>query len=152
MYPKTSAGNTRPIAASSSSVAQTRRYKFVLIYNRQTHRTKLWSFGKRASPLSPGTRECVCLVPKNWDADACNLRHRLVQFCLCTRIPSKIQDLYKSISMPDSQSTPFEAVSMQVNALYSTCWPLTLTFHSPIKSMATSSQGAIRTYCLGKRP
>ncbi len=30
-------------------------------------------------------RECVHLVPKNWDTDACNLRHRLVQFCFCTR-------------------------------------------------------------------
>jgi hypothetical protein len=41
--------------------------------------------------------------------------------------------------------TKFEAVSMQVNALNSTCRPLTLTFHGPIKLMATSSQGAIHT-------
>jgi hypothetical protein len=49
-------------------------------------------------------------------------------------------------------STRFEAVSMQVNALNSTCQPLTLTFHSPIKLMATSSHGAICTSCLGRRP
>jgi hypothetical protein len=47
--------------------------------------------------------------------------------------------------------TKFEAVSMQVNALDSTCQPLTLTFHGPIKSLATSSQGAIRTSHLGRR-
>ncbi len=29
--------------------------------------------------------------------------------------------------------TKFEAISMQINALISTCWPLTLTSHSPIK-------------------
>jgi hypothetical protein len=46
----------------------------------------------------------------------------------------------------------FEAVSTQVNALNSTCQPLTLTFHGPIKLMATSSQGAIRTSRLGRRP
>ncbi len=43
--------------------------------------------------------------------------------------------------------TRFKAISMQVNALNSTCGPLTLTFHSLIKLMATSSQGAIRTSC-----
>ncbi len=43
--------------------------------------------------------------------------------------------------------TKCEAVSMQVNALNSTCQPLTLTFHGPIKLMATSSQGEIRTSC-----
>ncbi len=48
--------------------------------------------------------------------------------------------------------TRFEAVSMQVNSLSSTCWPLTLTFHGPFKLMATSSQGAIHTSCLGRRP
>ncbi len=48
--------------------------------------------------------------------------------------------------------TKFEAVSMQVNALKSTCQPLTLTFHGPIKLMATSSQGAIHTSRLGTRP
>ena len=48
--------------------------------------------------------------------------------------------------------TRFEAVSMQVNALNLTCQPLTLTFHGPIKLMATSSQGAIRTSRLGRRP
>jgi hypothetical protein len=35
--------------------------------------------------------------------------------------------------------TRFEAVSLQVNALNSTCRPLTLTFHGPIKLMVTSS-------------
>ncbi len=64
---------------------------------------KLRSFEKRASPLSPGMCECVRLVPKNWDTDACNLRHRLVRFRFCTRTPYKIQDLYESISMPESQ-------------------------------------------------
>ncbi len=49
-------------------------------------------------------------------------------------------------------STKFKAISMQVNALNSTCQQLTLTFHGPIKFMATSSQGAIRTSCLGRRP
>ncbi len=49
-------------------------------------------------------------------------------------------------------STRFESVSMQVNALNSTCQPLTLTFHGPIKLMMTSSQGAICTSCLGRRP
>ncbi len=48
--------------------------------------------------------------------------------------------------------TRLKAVSMQVNALNSTCWPLTLTFHGPIKLMVTSSQGAIRTTRLGTRP
>jgi hypothetical protein len=48
--------------------------------------------------------------------------------------------------------TRFKAVSMQVNALNSTCQPLNLTFHGPIKSMATSSHGAIRTSRLGRRP
>jgi hypothetical protein len=51
-----------------------------------------------------------------------------------------------------NSSTRFKAVSMQVNALNSTCQPLTLTFHGPIKMMATSSQGAIRTSCSGRRP
>ncbi len=77
-------------------------YEFVLIYDRQTAKTLL-SFEEGASPLSPGTRECVRLVPKNWDADAWNLRHRLVGFRVCTRTPSEIWDLYKSISMPCSQ-------------------------------------------------
>jgi hypothetical protein len=49
-------------------------------------------------------------------------------------------------------STRFEAVSMQVNALNSTCGPLTLTFYGPIKLMATSSQGAICTSRLSRRP
>ncbi len=48
--------------------------------------------------------------------------------------------------------TKFEAVSMQVNALNSTSQQLTLTFHGPIKSMLTSSQGAIHLYRLGRRP
>jgi hypothetical protein len=48
--------------------------------------------------------------------------------------------------------TKFEAVSIQVNALNSTCQQLTLTFHDPIKMMVTSSQGAIHTSCLGRRP
>ncbi len=75
-------------------------YEFILIYDRETYKTKSFCFEKRASPFSPGTRECVCLVPKNWDTDACNLRHRLIRFHFCTRTPSKIQDLYESISMP----------------------------------------------------
>ncbi len=49
-------------------------------------------------------------------------------------------------------STKFEAVSMQVNVLSSTCRPLTLTFYGPIKLMATSSRGAIHTSCLGRIP
>jgi hypothetical protein len=49
-------------------------------------------------------------------------------------------------------STKFEAVSMQVNALNSTCRPLTLTFHGPIKLMATFSYGAFLTSRLGRRP
>ncbi len=61
-----------------------RIYKFVLIYYWQTHQ-KNRSFKKRASPLSPGTWECVRLLPKKWDTDACNLRHRLKRFCFCTR-------------------------------------------------------------------
>ncbi len=48
-------------------------------------------------------------------------------------------------------STKFEAISMQVNALNSTCWPL-MTFHGPIKLMETSSHGAIRTSRLDRRP
>ena len=48
--------------------------------------------------------------------------------------------------------TNFEALSIQVNALNSTCQPLTLTFHGPIKLMASSSQGAIHTSWLGRRP
>ncbi len=40
-------------------------------------------------------------------------------------------------------STEFEAISIQVNALNATCRPLTLTFHGPIKLMATFSHGAI---------
>ncbi len=54
-------------------------------------------------PLSQGMQECVRLAPKNWDTDACNLRHWLVQFRFCTRTPSEIQDLYKSVSIPYSQ-------------------------------------------------
>jgi hypothetical protein len=48
--------------------------------------------------------------------------------------------------------TRFEAISMQVNALHSTCQPWTFTFHGPIKLMVTSSQFAICTYRLGRRP
>ncbi len=64
---------------------------------------KLRSLEKWASPLSTGMQESVCSVPNKWDTDACNLRHWLVRFCFCTRIPSEIRDLYESISMPDSQ-------------------------------------------------
>ncbi len=46
---------------------------------------KLRSFEKRASPLSPVTSECVRLVPKIWDTDACDLGHWLVRFRFCTR-------------------------------------------------------------------
>ena len=35
--------------------------------------------------------------------------------------------------------TKFKALSIQVNSSNSTCLPLTLTFHGPIKSMVTSS-------------
>jgi hypothetical protein len=45
-------------------------------------------------------RECVRLVPKNQDTDTWDLRYRLIRFCFCTRTPSKIRDLYESISMP----------------------------------------------------
>ncbi len=62
--------------------------------------------------------------------------------CMCLAVLSSTQ-----ISL-----TKIEAIPMQVNALNSSCWPLTLTFHGPIKSMGTSSQGAIRTSCLGRRP
>ncbi len=48
--------------------------------------------------------------------------------------------------------TKIEALSKQVNALNSSCWPLTLTFHGPTKSMVTSSHGAIHTSCLSRRP
>ncbi len=48
--------------------------------------------------------------------------------------------------------TKFEAVSIQVNALNLSSWPLTLTFHGPIKSMVTSFQGAICTSHLGRKP
>ncbi len=48
-------------------------YEFVLIYDRQTQQQKLQSSENKASPLSPGTRECVCLVPKY-------LRHWRMQF------------------------------------------------------------------------
>jgi hypothetical protein len=65
-----------------------------------------------------------------------NLSHMCLAILLSTRI----------------SLTRSEAISMQVNALNSTCQPLTLTFHGPIKLMATSSQGAIRTSCLGRRP
>ncbi len=64
---------------------------------------KLKSSKKRASPLSPGTWECVRLVPKNLRHGPYNLRHGLIRFRFCTRTirtPSKIRDLYKSISMP----------------------------------------------------
>ena len=49
-------------------------------------------------------------------------------------------------------STRFEAVSMHVNALNSIIRPLTLMFYGPIKSIATSSQGAIRISRSGKSP
>jgi hypothetical protein len=39
-------------------------YEFVLIYDWQTQQKKLTSSKKRASTLSPGTQECVHLVPK----------------------------------------------------------------------------------------
>ncbi len=79
-------------------IIQTSMHEFVLIYDRDTR-----SFEKRVYPLSPGTHECVHLVPIHWDTDACNLRHRLVLFCFCTRTPSEIWDLCESISMPYSQ-------------------------------------------------
>ncbi len=75
-------------------------YEFVLINDWADTPKKLRSFKTRASPLSLGTWECVRLVTKNWDNDACNLRHRLVRFCFRTKTPFEIWDLYKSISMP----------------------------------------------------
>ncbi len=39
--------------------------------------------------------------------------------------------------------TRFEAVLMQVNALNSTCRPLTLTFHGPIKLMVISQSALL---------
>jgi hypothetical protein len=80
-------------------------HEFVLIYDRQTQQKKLCS-KIRASPLSLCTRERVCLVPKKLRNGPYNLRIGLVKFCFCTRTirtPSKIQDLYESISMPYSQ-------------------------------------------------
>ncbi len=72
-----------------------------------------------------------------WQSQLCvNLSHMCSAVLLSMRI----------------SSTKFEAVSMQVNAMNSTCQPLTLTFHGQIKLMATSSHGAIRTSCLGRRP
>ena len=38
LYPKTSAGNTRPIAASNSFAAQTRWYELYKLFDVQTHR------------------------------------------------------------------------------------------------------------------
>jgi hypothetical protein len=64
----------------------------------------------------------------------------LTRMCLAVLLPTWIS------------LTKFEAVSMQVDSLNSTCRPLTLTFHGPIKSMATSSQGAIRTSHSGRTP
>ena len=48
--------------------------------------------------------------------------------------------------------TRLDAVSMHVNALNSTLRPLTFTVQGPIKSMATSSQGAMRTSRSGSSP
>ncbi len=59
-------------------------YEFVLIYDWQAQQ-KTFKSEKRASPLSPGTWECVSLVPKNLRNTPYNLRHRLVQFCFCTK-------------------------------------------------------------------
>ncbi len=83
----------------------TNSYEFVLIYERQTTK-KLQSSKKWASPLSPGTRECVSLVPKTLRHRLYNLRHRLIQFYFCTgtiRTPAEVQDIrihFHAISNP----------------------------------------------------
>ena len=51
-----------------------------------------------------------------------------------------------------TSSTKLDAVSMQVKALNSHGLLLTFTFQGPIKSIATSSQGAIRTSRSGNKP
>jgi hypothetical protein len=80
-------------------------------------------------------------------------RHRTGQVCqqsqLCVNLS---RTCLAALLSTQISSTKFEAVSMQVNALNSTCQPLTLTFHGPVKLMATSSQGAICTSCSGRRP
>ncbi len=68
---------------------------------------------------------------------------------LCMNLPHMCLAVILSTQI---SSTKFKVVSIQVYALNSTCWPLTLTFHGPIKSMATSSQSAIRTSHSNRRP
>ncbi len=75
-----------------------------------------------------------------WEYHQRQLCVSLSRMCLAVLLSTRIS------------STIFKAIWMQVNALNSTCQPLTLTFHGLIKLMATSSQGAIRTSCLGRRP
>ena len=48
--------------------------------------------------------------------------------------------------------TRLDAVSMHVNALNLTLCPLTFTVQGPIKSIATSSQGATHTLHSGSSP
>ncbi len=67
-------------------------------------------FWKKGFLFEPRYEEYLHLVPKNWDTDAYILRHRLVRFHFCTRTPSKIQDLYESISMPYSQPLIFRVL------------------------------------------
>jgi hypothetical protein len=79
-------------------VLQIRIYEFVLTYDLQTQQKKLQRVKKRASPLSPGTPECVHLVQKMLRHMPYDLRHGLARFHVCTRTirtPSKIQDLYE---------------------------------------------------------
>ncbi len=93
-----------------------------------------WNFCPINSPLL-SCRHCT-----GWGYRQSQLCVNLSRMCLAVFLSMQIS------------LTRFKAVSMQVNALNSTCQPLTLTFHGPIKLMATSSQGAIRTSCLGRRP
>ena len=67
----------------------------------------------------------------------------------CTNLFLTWADVLLSIRI---NSTKLEAVSMQVSALNSTSFPCTLTFYEPIRSMATSSQGAIRRSRSGNKP
>jgi hypothetical protein len=92
-------------------------YEFVLICDWQTHQKNL-EVSKKGFPLEPMYAGiCTCSTKK--------LRHWHMQFetPACTILflyqnhqdtPSKIQDLYESISMPDSQ--PLSGPSSVLNA------------------------------------
>ena len=68
---------------------------------------------------------------------------------LWTNLSLMCQEVLLSILI---NSTKFDAVSMQVNTLNSTLWLLIFTVHGPIKSIATSSQGAIYISLSGNSP